>query len=64
MSASLYRAHLVDGTTRRVRVTVLPVAVYVEGDRYPAGVDISRAVEGYARSRGWIVASVTAPGER
>lgn len=57
----LYRAHLVDGRTMRVRVDALPTAVYVEGDRYPADVDVREAVAAHGRSRGWTVASVTPP---
>ena len=62
MSASLYRAHLVDGTTKRVKVTTLPGALYVEGDRYTC--DAAEAVAAYGRSRGWVVVGVTAPGAR
>lgn len=59
MTAVLYRAHLVDGTTKRVKVTTMPTAVYVEGDRYTC--DPAEAVAAYGRSRGWTVVGVTAP---
>ncbi len=59
MSAQLYRATLVNGDVKRVKVTTLPGALYVEGDRYTC--DAAEAVAAYGRSRGWVVVAVTAP---
>ena len=61
MSAQLYRAHLADGSVRRVRVRVEVGARYVEGDRYPLDVPVAEAVAAHGRSRGWAVVSVSPP---
>jgi len=59
VSAVLYRARLVDGAVKRVKVTTVPGTVYVEGDRYTC--DAAEAVAAYGRSRGWVVVAVTPP---
>lgn len=61
MSPLLYRAHLADGSVRRVRVTVEGGNRYVEGDRYPLSVPVAEAVAAHGRTRGWTVVGVSAP---
>ena len=61
MSAQLYRAHLADGSVRRVRVRVEVGARYVEGDRYSLDVAATEAVAAHGRSRGWAVVAVSGP---
>ena len=61
MTTQLYRAHLADGSVRRVRVRVEVGARYVEGDRYPLDVPAAEAVAAHGRSRGWAVVSVSGP---
>ncbi len=61
MTTQLYRAHLADGSVRRVRVRVEGGARYVEGDRYPLEVPVAESVAAHGRSRGWAVVSVSGP---
>jgi len=61
VTTQLYRAHLADGSVRRVRVRVEVGARYVEGDRYPLDVPAAEAVAAHGRSRGWAVVSVSGP---
>jgi len=57
----LYRAHLADGSVRRVKVVVEGGNRYVEGDRYPLDVPVAEAVAAHGRTRGWTVVGVSAP---
>ena len=61
MSPLLYRAHLADGSVRRVKVVVEGGNRYVEGDRYPLSVSVAEAVAAHGRTRGWTVVGVSAP---
>ena len=61
MSPLLYRAHLADGSVRRVKVVVEGGNRYVEGDRYPLEVPVAEAVAAHGRTRGWTVVGVSAP---
>jgi len=57
----LYRAHLADGSVRRVKVVVEGGNRYVEGDRYPLDVPVAEAVAAHGRTRSWTVVGVSAP---
>lgn len=61
MTPLLYRAHLADGSVRRVKVVVEGGNRYVEGDRYPLDVPVAEAVAAHGRTRGWTVVGVSAP---
>lgn len=61
MNTLLYRAHLADGTVKRVKVVDEGHCRYVEGDRYPLSVPVVEAVAAHGRSRGWDVVAVSAP---
>ena len=61
MSPLLYRAHLADGSVKRVKVVDAGHCRYVEGDRYPLDVPIAEAVAAHGRTRGWVVVGVSAP---
>jgi hypothetical protein len=60
-AAQLYRAHLADGSVKRVKVVAAGHCRYVEGDRYPLEVPVAEAVAAHGRSRGWAVVAVSVP---
>lgn len=61
MSTLLYRAHLADGTVKRVKIVDAGHCYYVEGDRYPLSVPVAEAIAAHGRTRGWTVVAVSAP---